>query len=77
MIGSGNWSAMRPQFPPPSLVPIIGGCQWIDGDPMVELAAGRDPHCNKPRGAVQSAYCTAHDNLAYYRPKRGAAADGA
>jgi hypothetical protein len=35
------------------------GCEWIDGDPSVELREGRDPHCGKKR-VIGKPYCREH-----------------
>ena len=46
----------------PLPVPLTGGCQFIAGDPLVELKAGRDPHCGETR-QEGSSYCLHHHSL--------------
>jgi hypothetical protein len=43
-------------------------CLFIEGDPVAELRAGRDPHCNA-RVAEGRVYCARHARRAYYRPE--------
>lgn len=47
------------------VAPLIGGCQFIAGDPIPELRAKRDPHCGKPR-QEGSAYCPTHHRVCWY-----------
>lgn len=51
------------------------GCRFIEGDPHVELVAGRDPFCNAPR-QEDSSYCPKHHRRCHVRtpPKRLTAA---
>ena len=48
----------------------VGQCLFIEGDPVEELRAGRDPHCNAPVLASHS-YCARHCRRAYRRPEEG------
>lgn len=66
----GYWR-MEPNFPGPQDHPIGGGCQFIEGDPKVALANKVDPHCNKPRVSIHSAYCEEHHRRCYYVPNGG------
>ena len=43
-------------------------CLFIAGDPILELRAGRDPHCNAPALGNQP-YCARHAARVYYRPE--------
>ncbi len=40
-------------------VPMPGGCEWIDGDPVQEIKRGRDPHCGAKR-VLGRPYCQEH-----------------
>ena len=46
----------------PLLGALAGGCQFIAGDPLVELKAGRDPHCGETRQEAVS-YCLHHHRI--------------
>ena len=48
----------------PLPVPLTGGCQFIAGDPLAELKAGRDPHCGAER-QEGSAYCETHHGVCW------------
>lgn len=48
--------------------PLAGGCQFIAGDPLLELAAKRDPHCGKTR-RDGSAYCEEHHAVCWVKGK--------
>ena len=52
----------------PLLGTLAGGCQFIAGDPLVELKAGRDPHCGETR-REGSAYCETHHRVCWVRAK--------
>ena len=54
----------------PLLGTLAGGCQFIAGDPLVELKAGRDPHCGETR-QEGSSYCLHHHSLCYLPSKGG------
>jgi hypothetical protein len=45
-----------------------GFCLFIEGDPILELRAGRDPFCNAPVLGTHP-YCARHCLRAYYRPE--------
>jgi hypothetical protein len=61
---------MSPLSPLPLPVPLTGGCQFIAGDPLVELKAGRDPHCGKTR-RDGSSYCAAHHRRCWVKGRKG------
>jgi len=48
--------------------PASGFCLFIEGDPILELRAGRDPHCNAPVLGTHP-YCARHCLRAYNRPE--------
>ena len=54
----------------PLLGTLAGGCQFIAGDPLVELKAGRDPHCGETR-QEGSSYCLHHHSLCCLPSKGG------
>ena len=53
----------------PLLGTLAGGCQFIAGDPLAELKAGRDPHCGDTR-QEGSSYCLLHLSLCWL-PSKG------
>ena len=52
----------------PLLGTLAGGCQFIAGDPLAELKAGRDPHCGAER-REGSAYCPEHHARCWVKGK--------
>jgi len=56
----------------PVRVPVValapGGCHFIDGHPVEEMRAGKDPFCGKKR-APGSPYCERHHAICY-RPAK-------
>ena len=54
----------------PLLGALAGGCQFIAGDPLVELKAGRDPHCGETR-QEGSSYCLHHHRICRLPSKGG------
>ena len=52
----------------PLLGTLAGGCQFIAGDPLAELKAGRDPHCGAER-QEGSSYCLLHHSLCWLPSK--------
>ncbi len=71
--GARNQEA-RSQKPGPSLASgswLLASetrCLFIEGDPILELRQGRDPHCNAPVLGTHP-YCARHCLRAYYRPE--------
>lgn len=55
--------------PLPQVVPLIGGCQYIEGDPLELLRRKIDPYCGKPR-KDGSSYCAEHHKICWLRAKR-------
>lgn len=43
-------------------------CVFIEGDPSVEVRAGRDPFCNA-RAVEARPYCAKHCAIAYIQPE--------
>jgi hypothetical protein len=43
-------------------------CVFIEGDPTVEVRAGRDPFCNA-RAVEARPYCAKHCAIAYIQPE--------
>lgn len=56
--------AIAARSPPSGPAPIIGGCKFISGDPIIELRAKRSPYCDAKR-IEGSSYCREHHNICW------------